>query len=234
MSYTLDSRAVLGSSNTGKAIGYRLVNTSGVIVQAFTTTNVVETGVLGTYRVNGGLVMPDGFRGGVVWGTAGQDLAEMSVNPEEAENLNQKVSTLPASFQDAPTTGHTTIGTVGGDIHAAAEGSDPDVMAQAIWSALRVGPWPAGSFGEGLIVYQNNDKVGYKLASDALDSIVVEPGMNGRQVLAVIASALAGLVEGAGSNNIRFKGAKNPTVLRIDAVVDKKGNRTQIVLNLPA
>lgn len=79
MAYTIASNAVLGAGKGGLAIGYRLVDVNGNEVQAFTTTNVVETGVPGTYTVTGGISIPDGFVGRIIWGESGTDLAEATV-----------------------------------------------------------------------------------------------------------------------------------------------------------
>jgi hypothetical protein len=85
MSYTVASNAVLGAGKSGLAIGYRLVDLAGVVVTSFTTTNVVETGVPGTYTVTGGISVPDGFVGRIVWGVSGTDYAESTV--QDADHL---------------------------------------------------------------------------------------------------------------------------------------------------
>lgn len=85
MAYIVSVGAVLGSGQTGQAIGYKLVNISGTTVAAFTTTNVVETTVPGNYTVTGGISVPDGFQGRIVWGTSGTDMAEVWINPAEIE-----------------------------------------------------------------------------------------------------------------------------------------------------
>jgi hypothetical protein len=85
MAYIVSVGAVLGSGQTGQAIGYKLIDITGTTVTAFTTTDVVETSVPGNYTVTGGISVPDSFQGRIVWGTSGSDMAEVWVNPAEVE-----------------------------------------------------------------------------------------------------------------------------------------------------
>ena len=73
---------------------------------------------------------------------------------------------------------------------------------------------------------------GYKLASDGLDSIVVEVGVNARQALSPILAASAGVLSGAGTGTIVIKGG-NVATTRITASTDADGNRTAVTLSLP-
>lgn len=106
MSSTLVTGVILGSSKTGLAIGYRLVDTTSNVAVAFTTTNVQETNVPGNYNVLGGILLPDGFAGRVVWGTSGQDLAEEWVGPTRctasaaAGSSSSSVSGTVSNFTD--------------------------------------------------------------------------------------------------------------------------------------
>ena len=68
--------------------------------------------------------------------------------------------------------------------------------------------------------------------SDA-GAIEIEAGVNLKQTLAVVLSALAGKVSGAGTGTIVFKGGNNDTT-RITATTDAQGNRTSITLTLPS
>ena len=70
------------------------------------------------------------------------------------------------------------------------------------------------------------------LPSSGLDSIVVESGMNARQALSIIASALSGVLSGAGTGTITVKGG-NVATTRIVANTDNAGNRTSVALSLP-
>lgn len=94
-------------------------------------------------------------------------------------------------------------------------------------------------------------KTGYKLASDGLDSIIVEgsisasaaltndtgtqlTSINGRQALALIASACGAVLAGAATTNMTFKPAGNSSGNnRIDATVTADGNRTAVNLKVP-
>lgn len=79
----------------------------------------------------------------------------------------------------------------------------------------------------------NNDKTGYALSSAGLDSIVIESGMNARQALAVIASASAGVLDGAATTTVTIAAAGVPATNRISATVDSNGNRSAVTLALP-
>lgn len=98
MSYILPTGCTLGSSKTGLAIGYRLVDIDGVEVNAFTTTNVVETSVPGNYTVDGGITMPDGFEGRIEFGTSGTKMADLWIGPRDYENLDAKISSVAESM----------------------------------------------------------------------------------------------------------------------------------------
>lgn len=87
--------------------------------------------------------------------------------------------------------------------------------------------------GTGVTVATNNDKTGYKLASDGLDSIPVETGVNARQALSPILAASAGVISGAGTGTIVIRGG-NVATTRITASTDGGGNRTAVTLSLPA
>ena len=77
-----------------------------------------------------------------------------------------------------------------------------------------------------------NDKVGYRLASNGLDAIQVEVGVNARQALSPILAAAAGTLIGAGTGTIIVKGG-NVATTRITATTDAAGNRTSVTLSLP-
>lgn len=79
------------------------------------------------------------------------------------------------------------------------------------------------------------DKVGFKLASDGLDSVVAESGVNFRQAQSVIFAAAAGLVAGAETTSMTISaaGSGNSGTGRIAATVDADGNRSAVTLTLP-
>ncbi|MCO6459278.1 MAG: hypothetical protein J5I93_28545 [Pirellulaceae bacterium] len=85
MAYTIAANAVLGAGKTGLTIGYRLVDVDGVEVLAFTITNVTETSIAGTYTVTGGVSVPDGFVGRIIWGESGTDYAEATI--QDADHI---------------------------------------------------------------------------------------------------------------------------------------------------
>jgi len=72
--------AILGAGHTGEAIGYRVLNLDGSLYSPFTTNNVVETGIAGTYRVEDGVIAPTSG-GTIVIGTVDGDLAEAAIDP---------------------------------------------------------------------------------------------------------------------------------------------------------
>jgi len=74
---------------------------------------------------------------------------------------------------------------------------------------------------------------GLKLASDGLDSVVIDASINARQALSLIASATAGTVSGNDTNSPVFKGI-NTNTTRITATTTAAGNRTAVTLSPPA
>lgn len=79
-----------------------------------------------------------------------------------------------------------------------------------------------------------NTKTGYALAAAGLDAIVIETGMNARQAMSIITSALAGILSGAATTTIVIKAAQEGTTTRVIATVDSDGNRSAVTLNLPS
>ena len=76
-----------------------------------------------------------------------------------------------------------------------------------------------------------------KLASDGLDSITVETGVNARQALSPILAASTGVISGASNSSsmtITVKAANNSATTRIAATADRYGNRSSVALTLPA
>lgn len=104
-------------------------------------------------------------------------------------------------------------------------------IADAVWDELQSGHLASGSTGESLNTAA--DKTGHKLASDGVDLVVIEAGINLRQAHALALAALAGKISGAGGTTVTIKGADNSTT-RILATVDSSGNRTSMTLTPPA
>lgn len=104
-------------------------------------------------------------------------------------------------------------------------------IADAVWDEAQGDHLASGSTGESL--NDATDKTGHKLASDGVDLVVVEAGINLRQANALALAALAGKISGAAGTTVTIKGADNSTT-RILATVDSDGNRTSMTLTLPA
>ena len=71
------------------------------------------------------------------------------------------------------------------------------------------------------------------LASNGLDLVTVETGLNARQALAIHSALAGGVLSGAGTGTIVVKGAGVATT-RITATTDSSGNRSSVTLNLPS
>jgi hypothetical protein len=85
---------------TGLTIGLRVLNLDGTVYAAFATTGVAETSTAGTYRKAGGVVAP--LAGGyIVWGVAGTDYAEATVESTSVNVTFWKDATAPAMTGDA-------------------------------------------------------------------------------------------------------------------------------------
>lgn len=95
MTYTLSIGVALGSSNTGLTIAAQLVDTVGANVGGAVASGFVELGG-GNYGWTYASY-PDGFRG-FVKVTTGSITVAVPINPQEAENLDAKVSSLAASL----------------------------------------------------------------------------------------------------------------------------------------
>lgn len=107
--YTLDFAVPLGRGNTDRVADLRaqLYDSDGADIGDVIDTGFVEIGT-GNYHWHYEEI-PDSFRGGVKFymdgGTVGADspdvLAICAINPEEAENLDLKLSDLLTSVNDA-------------------------------------------------------------------------------------------------------------------------------------
>lgn len=74
------------------------------------------------------------------------------------------------------------------------------------------------------------------LASDGLDGVTIETGLNARQAIAIIAAAVAGKLTGAvagASGTVSVKAAGVPATERISASCDAAGNRNTVSLTPP-
>ena len=105
MTQTVPATAVLGPGKTGLTIGVTVLNIDGTEYAAFDATEVVETGVAGTYRKESGVIVPD--EGAyLVWGEAGTPYAEATVEPkpaytgDEMDLVDAPNATAVAAIQD--------------------------------------------------------------------------------------------------------------------------------------
>jgi hypothetical protein len=130
------------------------------------------------------------------------------------------VAAIVAAVWDEPADSHMATGSFGARL-------DAQVSSRSTFSGDSV-----GSVANPVTVGVNNDKSGYLLAPAGLDPVVIEPGINARQAFSPILAALAGVVVGAGSETIQFKGGNSSTT-RITAALDTLGNRTSVSLTLP-
>src|SRR5882724_9076878 len=94
MAYTLDYSIDLGAVNTGLTLTAQLVNTAGASVGGLISTGFTEIGV-GNYLWHYA-AFPDGHRGGVIFKSGATIKAFTAINPEEAENVDIKVSAVAA------------------------------------------------------------------------------------------------------------------------------------------
>lgn len=98
MAYTLSINIVLADTDTGLTLSAQLVDTAGANVGSAVTSGFVEfaSGQYGwTYAS-----FPDSFRGFVKFSSGGTFKAAVAINPQDAEFLDQKVST-PVYYADA-------------------------------------------------------------------------------------------------------------------------------------
>ncbi len=82
-------------------------------------------------------------------------------------------------------------------------------------------------------VTTNTDKTGYALSTAGVDAILddtVEGSLTMRQMVRIMASALAGKAAGGGTTTITFTGLDGTTT-RITATVDANGNRSAVTVN---
>lgn len=162
---------------------------------------------------------------------------------------------------DEARSGHTTTGTFGAYVLARTDGDAAiapasTALSTATWTGTRAGyldNLSAGAVstasalsavasnvsailddtGTTGVVVAAASKTGYALASNGLDSVTVETGVNARQALSVVMASAAGVLSGAGSGTITIKGG-NVATTRITATTDSSGNRSSITLALPS
>jgi hypothetical protein len=159
--------------------------------------------------------------------------------------LRLGLSSLP-SASPAASGGLPTVGTGAGQVNPDGSGSVPVAFgttlpaspaANTVGEALKFADTrldaavsTRSTFAGGAVA---SVTAGVTLAAAGLDSITVETGLNGRQALAEILAACAGVLSGAGTGTITIKNPAGATT-RITATTDSSGNRSAIALNPPA
>ena len=95
MAYTLDFAVNLGISQTGFTLTAQLVDTAGANVGSLISTGFTEIGA-GNYLWHA-TAIPSGHRGGVIFKSGATIMAFTAINPEEAENMDVKTSSVTGS-----------------------------------------------------------------------------------------------------------------------------------------
>lgn len=131
---------VLGVSKTGQTLSAQLIDSSGATVGSEVATGFVEVGqgnYLWTYEE-----FPDNFRGGVKFLSEGQIMAFATINPEQLEYVDVKISTRSSGAATVPTFTIPTVSDQGTpvvfrqtDDYFASEGRSIDVTS-AGWPEL--------------------------------------------------------------------------------------------------
>lgn len=141
-------------------------------------------------------------------GAAGYVGLDWSVINAPTTTVNLSGTTISTSQAVASVSG--SVGSVAGNVVGSVGGSVGSV---------------AGSVGS------VTDKTGFKLASDGLDTVVIETGCNARQAISVIAAAAAGASSGVAAGSPVYKGVGVATT-RISATASD-GDRSSVTLSLP-
>lgn len=178
------------------------------------------------------------------YGTAANQTTIAGYLDTEIAAIKAKTDNLPSDPADASdiasafSTVNSTLSTIAGYV---------DTEIAAIKAKTDLIPASPAAVGSAMTV---SDKTGFKLASDGLDSVLVESGItegagltndtgtqltsiNARQAFAIIASAATGVLAGASGANPTFKPAGKPSGnTRVDATVASTG-RTAVNLKVP-
>jgi hypothetical protein len=118
---------------------------------------------------------------------------------------------------------------VGGGLYKFAH--DPEALGEAVGQvdAGVAVPAEADRYVDVLVA----DRTGYRVDPAGLDGVVVEPGLNARQALALVLAGAAGALDGAGTAFVTIHAAGGGTT-RILAAADALGNRSNVQLTPPA
>ncbi len=267
MSYQRTKSASLGAPATGGTPSYKLINSDFSANGGAVTTGISEL-VAGSGIYGALVTFPSGFRGWLAWTVVvgpNTFYAAFPINPESDEYLDSAISGVPPAVwsyttafrdQDGLTTGITAWDcvttarqSVVGGFTLNADRSVIQYMPDGVSTMYTVTPADAYDIWDTDLVARTftatqagaylQNLLGYKLARDGLDSVVVETdstvSINARQALAIHGAALAGTVFGMGTGNVvcNAMGLQAPTP-RITAVTDANGDRSSVVLTPPA
>lgn len=127
-------------------------------------------------------------------------------------------------------TGITTVGAVSGSVGGNVVGSVGSVVGAVGSVTGNVGGNVVGNVNGS--VGSVTSKTGFKLASDGVDLVLPETGINLRQAISVIGSVCVGKATGVDTGSPTYKGMDND-VTRVSATA-ASGNRSAVTLSLPS
>jgi len=192
--------------------------------------------VTGTVGSVSGVTFPSGFSSLTTTAIATAVLTDTGDNAT-AGSPGKILAQLGSAF----TTTSSSVFSTASLVNAPTGGSAPTAaqIATAVWTDTTSGDFTtSGSPGKllvntGVTVATNNDKTGYILASNGVDSVVAETGVNLRQAVALTMDASLGVLTGATTSTITVKDPTG-TYTRAVVAVDGNGNRTSDTLTPPA
>lgn len=221
---TTASTVTTVSDKTGYSLSSsQIFNVTGNITGNLSGSVGSVTGAVGS--VTGAVGSVTGNVGGNVVGTVGSVSGAVGSVTAAVTVGGYSAGQDPATLQlGATAASWNTSGTIGAKINSAASAGDP-------WATALPGSYVSGTAG-----YILGNKTGFSLAAAGLDAVVVETGVNARQALAMIGSAVAGKASGLDTSTAVYyaMGASGTTTARITATTDANGNRTATTLTIPA
>lgn len=158
--------------------------------------------------------------------------AYLTADPSKISTRLDAAVSSRSTYAGADTAGTTTLlGRVTSTRASALDNLDATVSGVA--GAVAAVATTLGAAGAGLTALP---RTGYKLASDGLDTIPIETGINARQALSLQLAALAGKISGASgaaTQTIVIKAGNDANTTRITATCDRYGNRSTVTLAIP-
>ena len=221
----------LTTTFTGNLTG----SVSSVTGAVGSVTGSIGGNVTGSVGSISGVTFPSGFSSLTTAAIATAVLTDTGDNTT-AGSPGKILSQLGSAF----TTTSSSVFTTASLANAPTGGSAPTAaqIATAVWTDTTSGDFTtSGSPGKllmtGVTVTTNNDKTGYALASNGMDSVTIESGINARQAIAVTMDASLGVLTGATTSTITVKDPTG-TYTRAVVTVDGNGNRSADTLTPPA